>query len=70
MPISIRLTMLCLSGFELFSRWVPLMNDITIDKGIKERYPACKGFLSGCFFLGSMKSFTSADIYGDVNVLT
>ena len=46
------------------------MNDITIDKGIKERYPACKGFLSGCFFLGSMKSFTSADIYGDVNVLT
>ena len=50
MPISIRLTMLCLSGFELFSRWVPLMNDITIDKGIKERYPACKGFLSGCFF--------------------
>ena len=50
MPISIRLTMLCLSGFELFSRWVPLMNDITIDKGIKERYPACKGFLSRCFF--------------------
>ena len=31
MPIStffytkIRLTMLCLSGFELYSRWVPLM---------------------------------------------
>ena len=46
------------------------MNDITIDKGIRERYPACKGFLSGCVFLGSMKSFTSADIYGDVNVLT
>lgn len=46
------------------------MNDITIDKGIKERYPACKGFLPGCVFLGSMKSFTSADIYGDVNVLT
>ena len=25
MPISIRLTMLCLSGVELFSRWVPLI---------------------------------------------
>ena len=24
MPISIRLTMLCLSSFELYSRWVPL----------------------------------------------
>ena len=22
----IRLTMLCLSGFELYSRWVPLLN--------------------------------------------
>ena len=57
-------------GQHIPSLSMNLMNDITIDKGIKERYPACKGFLSGCFFLGSMKSFTSADIYGDVNVLT
>ena len=34
MPIStvlttkIRLTMLCLSGFELYSRWVPLFNGV------------------------------------------
>ena len=39
-------------------------NDVTIDKGIKEWYPACNGFLLGCF-LGCMKSLTSADIYGD-----
>ena len=32
MPISIRLTMLCLSSFELYSRWVPLLNKYADDK--------------------------------------
>ena len=61
-----------MARLDFLGQYIPSlsMSDITIDKGIKERYPACKGFLSGCFFLGSMKSFTSADIYGDVNVLT
>ena len=26
LPTKIRSTMLCLSGFELYSRWVPLLN--------------------------------------------
>lgn len=61
-----------MARLDFLGQYIPSlsMSDITIDKGIKERYPACKGFLSGCFFLGSMNSFTSADIYGDVNVLT
>ena len=60
-----------MARLDFLGQYIPSLSisDITIDKGIKERYPACKGFLSG-FFWGSMNSFTSADIYGDVNVLT
>ena len=32
MPIYIRLTMLCLSSFELYSRWVPLTYILMINK--------------------------------------
>ena len=39
MPIStIRSTMLCLSGFELYSRWVPLIQYPGL-RGFQENYP-------------------------------
>ena len=32
-----RLTMLCLSGFELYSRWLPLTLHVTLIDSVRER---------------------------------
>lgn len=61
-----------MARLDFLGQYIPSlsMSDITVDKGIKERYPAVKASYRVVFFLGSMNSFTSADIYGDVDVIT
>ena len=35
--IKMRLTMLCLSGFELYARWMPLNNRVSEDHKVKTK---------------------------------